>query len=211
MLKRHVLAGLMAAALIVSATLTSPARAGYAEAEAFVEDLGNKVVALLKREDLTSFTEREAAFRDILIDGFDIGTISRAVLGPSWRELSSDDATAYQAVFTDFVVRIYAVRFDGYSGETFKVAEVSDWYDGDLAVRTKIEFVGSMAPVNLDFIVREAGESYKIIDVYVEGTSMLITQRSEFAAVIDRYGLEGLLDELRARIGDTPETDTPGH
>jgi phospholipid transport system substrate-binding protein len=211
MLKRHVLFGLVATVLIASATLASPARAGYAEAEAFVEDLGNKVVALLKREDITSFSEREAAFRDILIDGFDIRTISRAVLGPSWRDLSSDDATAYQIAFTDFVVRIYAVRFDGYSGEAFKVMEVTDWYDGDLAVRTKIEFAGAAAPVNLDFIVRGADENYKIIDVYVEGTSMLITQRSEFAAVIDRHGLEGLLDELRARVGDRPETDTAGH
>jgi phospholipid transport system substrate-binding protein len=211
MLKRHVLFGLVAAALIVSASLSSPARAGYAEAEAFVEDLGNKVIDLLKREDLTSFSEREAAFRDILIDGFDIRTISRAVLGPSWRELSSDDATVYQTVFTDFVVRIYTVRFDGYPGETFQVTEVTDWYDGDLAVRTKFEFSGSMASINLDFIVREVDESYKIIDVYVEGTSMLITQRSEFSAVIDRHGLEGLLDELRSRVGDRPETDTAGH
>lgn len=211
MLKRHVLLGFVAAALIVGATLVSPARAGYVEAEAFVEELGNKVVALLKREDLATFSEREAAFRDILLDGFDISTISRAVLGPSWRELSSDDVTAYQNVFTDFVVRVYAVRFDGYSGETFRVTDVSDWYDGDIAVRTKIEFSDAMAPINLDFIVREYEESYKIIDVYVEGTSMLITQRSEFAAVIDRHGLDGLLDELRARVNNTPETDTAGH
>lgn len=210
MLKRRVLTGLVATALIASATLASPARAGYAEAEAFVEDIGNKVVDLLKREDLTSFSQREAAFRDILIDGFDIRTISRAVLGPSWRDLSSDEATAYQAVFTDFVVRIYAVRFDGYSGESFNVMEVTDWYDGDLAVRTKFEIADAMA-INLDFIVREVDDSYRIIDVYVEGTSMLITQRSEFSAVIDRHGLDGLLDELRARVGAATETDTAGH
>ena len=211
MLKRNVLLGLVAAALIVSATLASPARAGYAEAGAFVEALGNKVVDLLKREDIKTFSDREDAFRDLLVDGFDIGTISRAVLGPSWRELSSDDATAYQTVFTDFVVRIYAVRFDGYSGESFRVIEVADWYDGDIAVRTKIEFADAMAPISLDFIVREHDETYKVIDVYVEGTSMLITQRSEFAAVIDRYGLEGLLDELRARVGYDSETDSAGH
>ena len=211
MLKRHIFFGLLAAAIVFSTTLASQARAGEAEAEAFVGDLGNKVVALLKREDLTTFSEREAAFRDILVEDFDIRTISRAALGPSWRDLSSDGAAAYQSAFTDFVVRVYAVRFNGYSGETFNVTDVSDWYDGDFAVRTKIEFAGAAVPINLDFIVREYDGAYKIIDVYVEGTSMLITQRSEFAAVIDRHGLEGLLDELRARTDDTSETDKTGH
>jgi phospholipid transport system substrate-binding protein len=200
----------MAAVFLVSTTLAGPARAGRAEVEAFVEDLGNKVVTLLKSGDLATFSEREAAFRDILIEDFDIGAISRAALGPSWRDLSSDGITAYQDAFTDFVVRVYAVRFRGYSGESFNVTDVADWYDGDFAVRTEIEFSNASVPINLDFIVREYDGIYKIIDVYVEGTSMLITQRSEFSAVIDRYGLEGLLDELRARAGKTSDTDTTG-
>ena len=39
-----------------------------------------------------------------------------------------------------------------------------------------------------------------LIDVYVEGISMLTTQRSEFAAVIDSKGVNGLMDALRERV-----------
>jgi ABC-type transporter MlaC component len=38
-----------------------------------------------------------------------------------------------------------------------------------------------------------------IIDVIIEGVSLLVSQRSEFAAVIERSDMEGLLTELQAR------------
>jgi ABC-type transporter MlaC component len=42
-----------------------------------------------------------------------------------------------------------------------------------------------------------------IIDLIVEGASLLVSQRSEFAAVIERQKLDGLLAQLRARAGAT--------
>jgi ABC-type transporter MlaC component len=47
--------------------------------------------------------------------------------------------------------------------------------------------------------VREGASGPVIIDLIVEGASMLVSQRSEFAAVIERHDVDGLLAELRAR------------
>ena len=46
--------------------------------------------------------------------------------------------------------------------------------------------------------------AYKITDVIVEGISMAVTQRSEFAAVIQRHGgqVEGLLALLRQKTAN---------
>ncbi len=51
-----------------------------------------------------------------------------------------------------------------------------------------------------DWRIRTGPAGPKVIDVYVEGISMLNTQRQEFAAVIDQRGIEGLMDEMRARL-----------
>jgi phospholipid transport system substrate-binding protein len=48
--------------------------------------------------------------------------------------------------------------------------------------------------------LRERPGEPVIIDLIVEGISLLVTQRSEFAAVLERSGVDGLLTELRARV-----------
>jgi phospholipid transport system substrate-binding protein len=49
--------------------------------------------------------------------------------------------------------------------------------------------------------VRKNGETLKVVDVIAEGISMLITQRDEFAAVIQNSGgkVDALIDRLRRR------------
>ena len=52
-------------------------------------------------------------------------------------------------------------------------------------------------PIVVDFRVRPDGDSFKVIDVVVEGLSMLKTQRDEFSSVIQRNGLDGLINSLQ--------------
>ena len=56
-------------------------------------------------------------------------------------------------------------------------------------------------PVRVDWRVRKNGETLKVVDVIAEGISMLITQRDEFAAVIQNSGgkVDALIDRLRRR------------
>ena len=53
--------------------------------------------------------------------------------------------------------------------------------------------------IRVDWRLRKAG-SFKIIDIMVEGVSMVITQRADFASVIQsRGGIPGLIEMLRQR------------
>jgi phospholipid transport system substrate-binding protein len=191
--------------------LTVPAvRATAGGPEQFIESLGAEAIEILKKRDEASFTEREAHFHDLLVGGFDMQTISRFVLGRHVRALSEEQFADYYQLFVDFIVRIYSVRFDGYAGETLDVITVIDDPGGDSIVRTHIVPGGGGPEIRVDWRVREREGIYKVIDVYVEGISMLNTQRSEFAAVIERQGVDGLLAELRERIDATqPATASP--
>ncbi len=62
-------------------------------------------------------------------------------------------------------------------------------------------------PVQVEWRLRRAADSWKISDVVVEGISMAVTRRSEFSSVIGSHGgrIEGLLEVLRkkAALADT--------
>ncbi len=63
--------------------------------------------------------------------------------------------------------------------------------------------------------MRKAKGSYKVIDVMVEGISLLVTQRAEFTAVIAQKGFDGFLaaprdrmDKLRPESEPVPATSS---
>jgi len=198
--RRQVIASL--AVLLFSFSAGSlRASANDGEAGKFILSLGERAVSVLSNKEGTTFAEREYAFRQILVEGFHMNTISRFVLGRYWRSATSAQRSAYNDVFEDFIVRVYASRFDSYNGEQFEIKQtVRSNSEGDSIVRAQIQRPLGAAPIGVDFRVRLIEGSYKVVDVTVEGISMLHTHRVEFASVINRGGMDGFLDELRAQV-----------
>ncbi|MFP6747086.1 MAG: ABC transporter substrate-binding protein [Alphaproteobacteria bacterium] len=163
----------------------------------FIQDLAGRAIGILQSRD-GKIEAREAQFRDLLSNGFDMPFIARFVLGKYWRKATPQERADYQALFTEFILQSYSRRMGGYSGETFTVAGARAAGKRDVLVRTRIARPGGPA-VKADWRVRPKGGQYRIIDIMVEGVSMAVTQRSEFSAVMRRRGMQGLLQILRAR------------
>jgi len=211
MTRRSALGVLMGAALILGVVSGQPAPAAADEgAGKFIEILGQRAVDVLKDKVNTTFAMREAAFRDLLVDGFHMPTISRFVIGRYWRSASEQQREDYNAVFVDFITRVYAARFDAYNGEVFNILEVREESESaDSIVRTNITRPSGGAAIDIDYRVRKIGEAYKVVDVNVEGISMLHTHRVEFASVINKKGMDGFLDMLHTRV-DAPMDEGDG-
>ena len=131
--------------------------------------------------------------------------MTKIVAGASWSEWTDDQRAAVSEAFSKFVVSTYARRFDGYSGETF-VTDNSLPLANGMLVMTRL--VQKTAPaVTLNYLVRQRpGAPWQIVDVFLTGSiSELATRRSEFSAVIDRDGYQGLLDALKAKTNNNPE------
>ena len=205
--RRFFAAAVIAAAVLLSALGTQQAGASADSAQAFIQGLGNQAIAVLKDKADSTFEEREAAFREVMVEGFDIPIVSRFVLGRHWRTASKEQRKEYRTIFVDFIVRVYASRFDSYGGETFTARSVINDESGDKIVRAQIVRPSGGDPIGVDFRVRMRDEGYKVIDVSVEGISMLHTHRVEFASVVNRKGIDGLLGDLRARV-EAPVEDT---
>ena len=187
-------------AVLVFATGASRASSNGDPALTFIQSLGDQAIEALRDNLDSTFEEREAAFREVMVRGFDIPVVGRFVLGRHWRTATREQRKDYMAIFVDFIVRVYASRFDSYGGELFTARSVIDDESGDKIVRAEIVRPSGGDPIGVDFRVRMRDEGYKVIDISVEGISMLHTHRVEFASVINRKGIDGLLGDLRARV-----------
>ena len=182
--------------------MTGVASAAYATAQPgnasqFIHQLGNQAITTLQTPGIT-LEEREARFRGILRQGFDLRFIGRFVLGRYWKQTAPEVRDDYLNLFSEYLLQVYSARLGGYAGETLSVIGERPAGAKDVVVSTRIERP-SGPPIVAEWRVRVTDDRLRIIDVSVEGVSMVVTQRSEFASVIQRNGVEGLIEVLRAR------------
>lgn len=181
----------------------SPA-AAYRQGEAsrFIAGLGTEAIRML-RATKGRLADREAALRRILTKDFDIAFIGRFVLGRYWRALTPAQRNAYLEAFGGYVLRTYSMRLGGYAGETLVVLGERPAGKKDVVVTTRIDRP-SGPPTRVEWRVRTVGGPLRIVDVAVEAVSLVITQRAEFASVIERHGFTALVAMLRARAAPLP-------
>ena len=202
MLSRRFFVSLGVATCLVLALAGGGASAAPDTADEFIRVLADEAIQKLSGETMSE-AKREAEFRDFLTRAFDVRVIGRFVLGRYWRVATTAEREEFEGLFLEFVVRTYARRLGRYGGETLRI--LSSFGDGDRDTVVRSEIVSPDFPeVRVDWRVRRTGEDYRIVDVTVEGVSLAITQRDEFAAVIRSNGgqVEGLLGVLRARTAE---------
>ncbi len=201
--RRHLISGLAGSVLCLVLGL-SPAMAENPtgkKAEAFISGLADQAIKALTIPDISQ-DERKRRFRVMLNDNFDVRTIGRWVLGRYWKRASEAERAEYLNLFEKLLVVTYVDRFSKYSGENLRVVKSLVSNPKDARVFSEIVTDGT-PPLKVDWLVRTRdSETFKIVDVMVEGMSMGQTQRSDFASVIRTNGgkVEGLLRKLRELV-----------
>jgi len=194
-----------AAFLLVAATMgtsyAGPAQARTTEGDPahFIQSLAAKALATLNDKS-GSLADRESKFRDLLRNEFAMSNIARFVIGVHWRRMERKQRKSYQKLFSEWVLKTYSSRLGGYSGQQFKVTKTSKAGKADIIVHSRILQTNGGSPISCNWRVRKHKGQFKIIDIYVEGISMAVTQRSEFAAIIKKDGVTGLLNRMEQRL-----------
>jgi phospholipid transport system substrate-binding protein len=170
----------------------------------FIQDLGNRAIAIIANKQI-SITERNTQFSKILGDSFDLKTIGRFVIGRSWNAATPPQQQEYMELFKSLVIKNYGDRMSLYTGEGFQVVAVHPESDMDSTVNSQITHPDGSQPTTIDWRVRTKDGKMGVIDVVVEGVSLSVTQRQEYAAVIQRNGgqIDGLLQEMRAELNNS--------
>ena len=183
MMRRSLLSSLLV--LITTSSLAASPSVNPADAVAFMNQLWDRAAELLNNK--TDPALRQARFRQLFHEDFDAPGIARFVLGRYWRSASEEEQQEFVKLFEDYVVFVYTARLANFGGETFKIRGSRSDGDG-VIVSTDVINPGNPSPLRIDWRLVADNSAYKINDVIVEGVSMTVTQRSEFASVVQRNG-----------------------
>ncbi len=189
----------LSAFVVLVLVYAGPAQA--ANPAEFVKSMGDKAFASLSEDGLTA-DQRTERFRSLLNEAFDLPRIARFTLGRYWRTASDEEKVEFVALFEKFVIQSYSNRFQDMSGQKLKVVGEREISASQALVLSEIEIPGKPS-VKINWRVRSKDDAQKIVDVMVEGISMSVTQRDEFAAVIRQTGgkVGGLIKALRRKTG----------
>ena len=130
---------------------------------------------------------------------FDVSSMTRLAIGPTWATLSPARQQQLIDAFRHYVAATYADRFDSYSGQQLQVTGERP-YNADVIVQTKI-VKSDGDTTTIDYLVHQNEGSWQISDVYLDGTiSQLAIQRSEFHSILRREGVDGPVMALNRKV-----------
>lgn len=169
-------------------------------AASFIQATGTELVAAINSPQLGVAARRERVAA-ILRRTVDVEGVGRFILGRWARTASPAELAEYMRLFDETLVRNLSARFGEYQGVRFALGRSQQRTEEDALVNTVIDRPNSGA-LSLDWRVAEMAGGPKIVDVIAEGTSLRLTQRSEYSSVIQRSGgqLGALLAAMRNQI-----------
>lgn len=197
MMRRTVLT----AFVLIAGALAPAVLAAVADPAAVINNLGNRALEVLGKNATPA--QRVARFHELFREDFDVPGIARFVLGRYWKTTTAEQQEEFVKLFEDYIAIVYSSQLAEYSGETLKVTRSRADPEGATVASEIIRPTGA-PPVKVEWHLADQNGTYKIRDVSVDGISMAVTQRSEFASVIQRNGgqVQSLIAMLRQKTGN---------
>jgi phospholipid transport system substrate-binding protein len=129
---------------------------------------------------------------------FDFATISRLVLARNWPKLSARQRDEFVVEFKRHLSGTYWKTLEDYRDQKVTVNGARAEKNGDVTVRSQIEGERS-EPIRIDYRLRPSGAELKVIDVIIEGVSLVQNFRSQTQQIISEVGVDGLIGRLREK------------
>lgn len=199
---RRMAAVCVAFALFVAAQ-NAEAEPQIEAATAVIEQVGEEFLDVLGPDGQEDEQQLEKLI-SLLKEAINLDTTGRLILAKNWRRASDDQRQAYLDLFKPYALDTLAAKIRASSAEiplkSFEIVGGEAVGKKDVLVSTNLFWPG-YPPYRLDWRLRNREDgTLQAIDVVVEGISMVVTQRAEFASVIERRGFDGLLDQMRSQV-----------
>jgi len=167
---------------------------------AVIQRFYDALLSEMKEAKRLTFDQRYQRLAPAVTQTYNLPLMSRLAVGPTWANLQPTQQQAVTEAFSRYTISVYANRFDDYSGERFDIdPNPANSANGPIVQTTLTKSNGEK--VSLNYLMRQAGDDWQVIDVYLTGTiSQLATQRSEYTAVMQQGGADALVKLLDQRI-----------
>ena len=188
--------------LIASLTFNASAFAKDEAAEAFVNDVSQRAIAIISDKSATS-ADREKEFGELLDEKADMKKIAAFALGQYVRLPTDEQKSEYLDLVRKFIVKVYVTRLSDYHNEKLEITGSQTKGSNQALVDSQINFTNGREPVTVTWwLVKGKDGDYKIFDVNVVGIWLAQEQRSAFTSVIANHNdnFNALLDHLKSQI-----------
>jgi phospholipid transport system substrate-binding protein len=173
-------------ALLALALAPAPARAlSPDDARAFVARLADELIAIVRAAGPNDARTAEflALFRRVAA----LEAIGRFTMGATWRSMTDDQKSRFMTAFESYAARAYASRIGEYQGQTLDVNGAQDLGQKGVLVKSVLEQPGAQ-PIAVEWLVSDRTGAPRVVDIVAEGVSLSISQREEFAAMVEARG-----------------------
>jgi len=174
-----------------------PAKAVDTKAINFVEKLANTIITdVLKSTDTAE--KKTERFEKHFLEALDTQSIGKFVLGRYWRTASHTEREQFLDAFTDMALKSWADKFDMYNGQEIIFIDARP-AEGENQVYVNSQIKNDPNPVEVIWRVRNKNGTYKIVDIIIEGVSMVLSYRNEYTAYLQNHSLSELTERLKAQ------------
>jgi phospholipid transport system substrate-binding protein len=179
--------------------LSYPVHATPASGGDTVKGLYEVLLTTMKNGRILGQSGRFTQLDPVIRRSFDIVSMARLSVGPTWASLSDAQRQEMTESFARYISATYADRFDSYAGQNLEVTGEQPAPSGVMVKSRIIKANGE--PVKVDYMMRRNGDSWLISDIYLDGAiSEVATRRSEFATILRNDGIDGLIMALNRKV-----------
>jgi len=170
-----------------------------ATAKQVVEKFQTELIAVMKNGKQLGYAGRYDKLYDPVLISHDLTKIARIVVGKEWEKLSEAQQQKLVDVFIRLSVASYAHNFKDYSGESFVFDSEEETTRGGVVVHSHL-IIPDDKPVKFDYMLKEKGNSWRIINIIANGVSDLALKRSEYTTILQRDGFDALIAKINEKI-----------
>ena len=164
-----------------------------------VEGLHDELLTVMKQAHKLGYAGRYQRLALTVTARYDFPYISKVVVGRYWRSFTAEQKSQFIEIFSTLSIATYANRFDGYSGERFKTISEEKLKRGQRLVETVL-IKANGEEIQLDYILHQNNNQWRIINVIAEGVSDLSLKRADYTSYLKKYSFDALLEKLKEKI-----------
>jgi phospholipid transport system substrate-binding protein len=178
------------------------AQSASGSAAAFVKATGDKLVAVVNGPG--SAQQKRQMLTQIIDGTVDVDGVARFCLGRFWRQASPQQQHRYTTIFHQVLVTNITSKLGEYQGVTFTMGRTV--MNGDDAQVATVVVRPNSPPTNVQWVIGSPASDPKIVDVIAEGTSLRLTQRSDYASYLshNNYSIDALITAMQKQVDQNP-------
>lgn len=170
--------------------------------EALVRKVTADVLEAIQNDEALKAGDRRKAIalaEEKVLPHIDFREMTRLAAGKAWPGAAPEQRDRLVAEFREMLVRTYASAIDAYKGQSMRVLPVKMAADATEVTVRNLYLSPGKPPVPVEYYMMKTAAGWKIVDIVVEGVSLVLTYRTEFEEESRRTGIDGLIERLKEK------------